>query len=667
MEAVEPGKPLTFLDAHILEGDSLVGILDPAIMENGIPGDAYKPLTGDDKGVCRDLKKHNSQRGQEYLSFTDDPVPKIDNASPDLNAMPENTLRDVENKRDTYQMVLSDQARESLCADLFVGAYFAPKTPKTLEIVPQTRDLLRLRENRLQRRDVVDLAKKRLAYKHNFRHWHLAFEKIMKAGGFDVVLGNPPWERIKLQEQEFFASRYSEIAAARNKAARDRLIRQLNHEEAPPFEKALFREFETAKHDAEAASQYARTGGRFPLTGIGDLNTYAVFAETFLQLLNPQGRAGMIVPTGIATDDSTKKFFGHIVSEKRLVSLFDFENREKIFPGIHSRIKFSLLTLSGEANPVPAAEFAFFLHQPEQLKEAERRFTLSAEDFSLFNPNTRTCPIFRTRRDMEIACKMYRRAGVFWREGNDSQPEDNPWGVSFQRMFDMSNDSGLFRTRTEMEDDGWMLDGSVFVKEDERYLPLYEAKLFHQYDHRFATFDNVSDSDIKKGNARLMTAKEKSDPGTVAVPRYWVSEREVAERLDKSEVSTGLFIDRSTDRQIDRSTDRQIDRSTDRQIDRSTDRQIDRSTDRQIDRSTDRQIDRSTDRIRRSCRLGWQLALRDVARATDERTGVISMMPSVAVGHTATILFLGFSPSGTSQTQQIGERRFLPFVVDPQR
>ena len=270
----------------------------------------------------------------------------------------------------------------------------------------------------------------------------------MQDGGFDVVLGNPPWERIKLQEQEFFATRSPEIATAPNKAARDQLIRQLACEDALPAERALFEAFETAKRESEAISQFVRTGGRFPLTGVGDINTYAVFAETFLRLVGPKGRVGLIVPTGIATDNSTKAFFDRAVTGKRLVSLLRFRESEKSLSR-HSiaRIKFCLLTLSGTDRPCPEAEFAFFLHQAEQLGEKERRFTLSAEDFALFNPNTRTCPIFRTRRDMEIARKMYRRAGVFWREGQGGQPEVNPWGISFQRMFDMSNDSGLFRTR----------------------------------------------------------------------------------------------------------------------------------------------------------------------------------------------------------------------------
>ena len=123
METVEPGKPLTFLDSHILQGDSLVGVLDPEIMVNGIPADAYKPLTGDDKAACLDLKKRNRQPDQHGL-FDQDAVLEVAVAGLDLDAMPEDTLDDVERKRAAWTAGLHDatHARETLRADLFVGA-----------------------------------------------------------------------------------------------------------------------------------------------------------------------------------------------------------------------------------------------------------------------------------------------------------------------------------------------------------------------------------------------------------------------------------------------------------------------------------------------------------------------------------------------------------------
>ncbi len=293
---------------------------------------------------------------------------KVALAAADLDALPEETLDDIERKSADWDEARLDETRtrEELCANLIVAAYFAKKTRDTAATAPRTEDLNRLRTG-IPNRPGVGTAAGALAIQHCFFHWHLAFAEIMESGGFDVVLGNPPWERIKLQEQEFFALRSPEIASAPNKASRDRLIRLLARDDALPTEKALFEAFETAKREAEAISQFVRTGGRFPLTGVGDINTYAVFAETFLSLINPQGRAGLIVPTGIATDHSTKAFFNEVATKETLVSLYDFENREAVFSGVHRSYKFCLLTLTGTGRTSPQAEFAFFLHQTEQL------------------------------------------------------------------------------------------------------------------------------------------------------------------------------------------------------------------------------------------------------------------------------------------------------------
>ena len=223
-----------------------------------------------------------------------------------------------------------------------------------------------------------------------FFHWPLEFPDVTAAGGFDCVLGNPPWERIKLQEQEFFAARSERVAKAPNAAARRTMIAALAKGDLA--ERALHRDFENAKRDAEASSQSVRECGRFPLTATSDVNTYALFAEAFLRLPHPAGRAGLIVPTGIATDDSTKAFFDEVAGKGRLASLYDFENRETTFPEVHRSHKFSLLTLGDGA---ASARFVFAT-RVEHLHDERRAFALSADDIRLINPNTRTCPVFRS-------------------------------------------------------------------------------------------------------------------------------------------------------------------------------------------------------------------------------------------------------------------------------
>ena len=294
-------------------------------------------------------------------------------------------------------------------------------------------------------------------------HWPLEFPDVVARGGFDAVVGNPPWERIKLQEQEFFAARSAEIANAPNAAARGELIRALGEGEGGSPERRLYEDFVFAKRAAEAASEFARNSGRFPLTGTGDVNTYALFAELFSRLAraatsgpvpsiaqailerpsrHPQpGRAGVIVPTGIATDSSTSAFFGDLVDSARLVRMYDFQTGMGFFDRIgHARFKFCLLTVLGRGGKATKpADFVFFIRQASELDEAARFFSLSAEQIARMNPNTKTAPVFRSRADAVLTAKIYDRIPVLIQERSPEDGGDvNPWGIAFQAMFHMS-------------------------------------------------------------------------------------------------------------------------------------------------------------------------------------------------------------------------------------
>src|SRR5690606_3773183 len=233
-----------------------------------------------------------------------------------------------------------------------------------------------------------------------------------------------------------------------------------------------------------------------------DVNTYALFAETILQIHADSGRAGFIVPTGIATDDSTKAYFSHLTQNKRLAELCSFENEEFVFPSVHHAFKFCMVTL-GQAD---RAGFVFFARQPVQLHDPRRRFTLTPDEFRLINPNTLTCPVFRSERDAELTKKLYRAAPVLIEEG---RADGNPWGIRFMTMFHMSNDSHLFADSP-----------------GDDLLPLYEAKLIHQFDRRWASYRD-------DGSTRGVTVSEKADPTFGVTPRDWVEELETVQRLDE--------------------------------------------------------------------------------------------------------------------------------------
>jgi hypothetical protein len=523
LEALDPGKPLSFLDHHIQCGNSLLGAT-PELIEKGIPDEAFEALEGDDKAICRSAKARNKKErggGQRSLlsGTTTDPVASLARAVESVEQAADGDVPATRAKARLWEDLLaSPELRAArLVADAWCGAFVAPRSAAAgMQTITQgVLELLRSAAGDPKLVAGID----QVAREYQLFHWHLAFPAVFARGGFDVVLGNPPWERLKLQEQEFFAERHPGIAAAPNAAARGRMIKALAAEDP-----GLYASFQAARRRAEGESALVRQSGRYPLCGRGDVNTYAVFSELNRSLLGPRGRAGFIVPSGIATDDTTKFFFQDITDRGSLVSLLDFQSGPGLFVEIgHATFKFCLLTLCGSGVRASAAEFAFFLRNTADRNDSERRFSLTAEDIALLNPNTRTCPIFRTRRDAELTKAIYRRVPVLV---DENEPDGNPWGVSFLAMLHMSNDSGLFRTARELEADGWTLRGNVFERDAETYLPLYEAKMVHHFNHRFGDYrdqpqgsENTALPDVPDG--RL------ADPDYSPLPRYWVPAEEV--------------------------------------------------------------------------------------------------------------------------------------------
>jgi hypothetical protein len=418
-----------------------------------------------------------------------------------------------------------------ISANFYMAAFFTPKAAGAAgtDAMPLTEHVWQAAGGQTQPGHLLQGARL-TSEKVSAFHWFIEFPEIMERdGGFDVVIGNPPWERIKLSEQEFFAARSPAIAAAPNKAERQKLINALEAADAESADGRLWQDFVFAKRAAEAASEFARSSGRYPLTGRGDVNTYALFAELFSRSVGPHGRAGVIVPTAIATDSTTASFFAAQVEERRLISLHDFQTGRGFFDRIgHARFKFSLLTLTAPNSGPTEISFSFFSRTSEDFSDQRRHFSLSPAEIAAVNPNTKTVPVFRTRADAGLTAKLYARAPVLIRERPQEEGGDiNPWGITFQTMFHMSNDSGFFRTSVQLEADGWQRDGEDWVRETgiECRVPLYEAKMIHHFDHRWATY-GVGASDDEEG-ARDCTLAEKQNPDFEPSPRYWVPEDEV--------------------------------------------------------------------------------------------------------------------------------------------
>ncbi len=545
LEAHDASRPLSFLDHHLQVGDALLGIATLAVLKHGIPKEAYKPLTGDDKAACKALAKDNAT-ALKQLSKS---IPLFD-ISARLTALRflENEAGDTTasiaaQRRAWADLQAADEGEGNLiatAADLCTGAWLLPKTAGAP--CPTTATLLRMIDCSPTESDKAAIAAARTACRDaRVLHWPLAFPQVFMASsetksgnngvstacrrtkpavdditqeyqsanlphqGFDCVLGNPPWDMLQLDPQEFFAVRDPDIANAKNMAARNKMIDALR--DSSPI---LWREYQQALHETETAQAFTHFSGRFPASGFGRLNLAYLFTELFLTLKNKGGRAGLIVPSGIATDSFSQHLFNKI-ADGNLISFYDIENKEAIFDSVHRSYKFCLLTL-GKSD---AANFVCFATNIAHLSDTRRQFQLAPQDFQLLNPNTGTCPVFRTSKDAELTKKIYHSIPVLWREKTETQAESNPWGLELMLMFMMNTDSYRFKDAPTPD-----------------RLPLYEGKLIHQFDHRWATYTEkdsarTKDGDREKLETRDATDDEKRDPAFTVQPRYWVEEYEV--------------------------------------------------------------------------------------------------------------------------------------------
>ncbi|MER8085122.1 DNA methyltransferase [Streptomyces sp. NPDC094048] len=631
IEAMEPGRPLTFLDAHIKHGNGLLGTT-PKLLAEALPDDAFKPLEGDEPKHVTDLKKRNAAErtawkvalrhgaNQDAL-FAEEEVLAESNAEfgekvSAITGTDSQELEDVQNQAKAYRELTTspDYIRALELADAWCAAFVWKKTKTATPPALTTKSLLTLHSEdggaSLPHGTVEEVV--RLREEYRFFHWHLEFPEVFRVpadakapgvderagwkGGFSCVLGNPPWETIEFKTEEHFATTAPKIAKAANQAARQALIDKLA-ESDDEADRELHAEYIVEKRLSDGFSHLARWSGRFPLAARGKLNTYPLFAEAASHGIAPRGRFGLVVQTGIATDATTAPFFSDLVRSKRLVSFLDFKNEAWVLSrDVHHSTRFCLLTVTGREEQVREASFAFGTWYMEDLPA--RRFTMPLEEILLVNPNTGNLPVFESRRDAEITFGVYSRVPVLLKEPDEyGRGGSNPWGLTFrQGLFNMASDSHLFRGKQELEDKGWQLAGNVFTRIDEegrarRYLPLYEAKMLHHFDHRLGTYEGQTQAQANVGTLPRVTPEQHDDPGFAPMPRYWVPEHDVDSGKRDKKGNRIMWAGVET-------------------------------------RLADREWWN-----------GWLMGWRDIARSTDTRTTMATVLPPYGVGHTNPLMF----------------------------
>lgn len=612
------GKPLSFLDHHIRCGNSVLGVSDLQMLIDGVPD---KALTAEDKDTLKALKKMNQEAikavngdsGNEQLlglenSFGVENITTAQIGLADkirfINHLPEDTLEEEIIKQERWKELMDSARVDCLrrACDIYTYAFY--NTVKHEEIikekedvngkwqlepeVPYTKTVIRA----LQEIDAMECLEKgkplptyylqlsadfktevkRMADEQRFFHWCVEFPEVFAANkGFDVMCGNPPWDKLQMEEEKWFAGKNNDIVKAANQADRKKKISQLEAEDP-----ILYQEFQKACNAIASQSNFVKNSGRFPLTAVGKLELSSLFAELCLSFTKEAW--GLVLPTGIAVNDSNKYFFSKLIDENRLISLYDFENREKLFD-IDSRFKFCLIT-AGKAQAEPrTVSGGFYLTRIDHLLDPRRIYTLRTDDFARFNPNTKLCPIFRTAKDANLTAKIYRKAPILI---ND-ETKENIWGIRFMMMFNMASASSVFRTRKQLDELGGQLQRDSYIVENDVYVPLYEGKMFWLYNHHYASFPNEYEVEKRPSSINSTPYSILADSCSSIAPWYWVNKSLVDSRL--------IDCDKEGN-------------------------------------------------VRWKWEHSYYIAFRDVARAADARTCIASLMPSgIAAGHKAPLVF----------------------------
>ena len=318
------------------------------------------------------------------------------------------------------------------------------------------------------------------------------------------------------------------MALAPTAAARRRGIKQLRDQDDP-----LATEFDAAKLRADRLGQLVRSSGHYPLLGGGDINLYSLFVERAMRLVKPDGIVGLLTPSGIYADKTAARFFKSVSTGGRIGGLFDFENRRlgtelpPYFPDVDSRFKFCALIFRRRRAPLRRNRVRLLPPRHRRRPRPGSLLPPRSRRLRSRQPQHRHRPIFRTRRDADITRRIYERHPILVDRSDDE--EVRAWPVRYVRMLDMANDSHHFRTAAQLDADGFYpVEVSRWKKGDILYLPMYQGRMIHQFDHRANSVRVNSESTHNPYLSEEVSEAQHADPRFLPHTQYWVP----AERVD---------------------------------------------------------------------------------------------------------------------------------------
>ena len=499
IETVVPGRPLSFFDAHIRCGDALLGTFDLKLLDKGIPSEAYDARDGDEKAPASALRDANKQRVAGASS-----LPLMAVAATAIRAvemMAEETVEQVDLKRAALSEAEQDKAilAEQLRADLLCAAFFSRKTADTQSSVPLTADVDRVAAGQPMRSGVLDRVRA-LAAHHRFFHWPLMFPDIFARGGFDIVLGNPPWETMSPDAKEWF----SPFDPTVRDMAPDKQAQRIAEICAAPGIQAAWDAHCRALYDA---ATFMKESGRFTLfaegnLGKGDFNVYRMFVETALAGVRPGGVAAQFAPENMYNGANAAAIRAKLFSGFLLRVLAGFENAKHIwFQAIDTRTKFCMYVAErGGATTSFSAMFGVDTYAKLEALRTGKTLAYPVAQVREFSPEALAVAEIAHTDDIAIVRKLYARFPKFGEDRADLAKR------RYAAEMHMGNDREDFGT-------------------DPNGVPLYEGRMIEAFDHRAKAY--VS------GRARRAVWRELAfgKPEKAIMPQWHISAADIPQKV----------------------------------------------------------------------------------------------------------------------------------------
>jgi hypothetical protein len=513
LEALDPGKPLSFLDHHIRVGNSLLGAT-PELIAGGLPDEAFEALEGDDPAACAALKRRNRmERGESgegaqrdmlhgAVSRLGEELATISGVSQRLDTTADDSIGALQKKAEQFRrLIVSDEFKHAQrVADAWCSAFVWKKSGDDAAHAITTDAIRQLEANPTSLTPDQVREMDRLSARYQFFHWHLAFPEVIAKGGFDVVFGNPPWDTLSPDAKEFFSS-YDPAVRNVDKESQQKRINELL--ESPE----IAARWKQSRREIFGGVHFIKRSGRYRLfaegnLGKGDFNIYRMFVETaFSRALNG-GICAQFVPEGIYNGANCAAIRTALFEENTLHAIVGFENSREIwFKDIDSRMKFAMYvaTVGGRTDRFNAVFNVRRLDQLEKLRRGEG-LIVPVTVVREFSPDALAVMEFSDQRDIDIATKMY----APWPKFGDTGA--GPPLRVYMREIDMGTDRDIF---------GDWQDG----------MPLYEGRMIDQFDHRAKAYESG------RGRSAVWLSIAFGDPRKSIRPQWRVPPGNVPEKV----------------------------------------------------------------------------------------------------------------------------------------